>query len=375
MRTLRAAAIPAARTHLERDVDGELTLPPRPSDDADPERIDAHGDRIEHLIERAEAITSEARAARAESLLAAGSMTGSSPSARAAGTVRVQPASGDATRGHAERGTDEPDKPAHRDRQERHAEATRLLARLPESVDHEQYEEIQRLAERHAGPSGGGRSGLALRTAVRRAQQVHERAVADRRQAIELRSGLAPFLDQTRAARTDAALGAVIEGGAPLSDALRRDAAAAAEECSREADRRTAAAAAAEAFRQLGYEVEEGFETLVVDQGVAHATKPGWDGYAVRWRVRDDEMRFHVVGERSRVATAAGVSVRDQEIQQALCDDLPDFREGVHHAGIELSVDELHAPGEVPVQEVDALPWSRAADVEQRRERSRGRQR
>jgi hypothetical protein len=336
--------------------------------------LDEHVACVEALIAQAEEILAEAYTARLEQKLTRASGGASAQSARSAGEARShEEAHGGSEAGW---GGDAGEASSSGGQEARAAEAARLLSRLPPDVADEERTRIEVLAQEQVQADGGPAVGLALRYEVQQAITRAERRRADKQHAVRLRSQVAPFLDQQQAAEIDRALATVTEEGQPLTAQLRRDAANVAAACAIEQDRRIAAAAAAETFRELGYEVEEGFETLAAQRGVAHVTKPGWHGYAVQFRLQENMMRFHVVGEADRARSPSAAATRDREVQEAWCQDVEPVRERMKNHGVRFAVTEQTEPGEVKVQETSGSPWSikrqsKSAERSRRQEQQR----
>ena len=105
----------------------------------------------------------------------------------------------------------------------------------------------------------------------------------------------------------------------------------------RDADRLYAGAVLAGALKEIGYNVQQGFETLFVENGVAICERR--DGYAVRVRLADGKplMDFEMV----RFATADGRSsqeqtIRDIEAERVFCNDYDVLFKSAASAGVGL---------------------------------------
>lgn len=138
------------------------------------------------------------------------------------------------------------------------------------------------------------------------------------------------------------------------------------------ADRAFVLAQATKALASLGYEVDQGFETLVVEDGYAHVRRAAWPGYAVRVRAATDPARlnFNVVRASDREAS----DQRDLEVEEEWCADLGHLLVDLEGRGVEVRLDRTTPAGAQPVQTVAAeeLGGSRRAGGRRRlRERRR----
>lgn len=128
-------------------------------------------------------------------------------------------------------------------------------------------------------------------------------------------------------------------------EAAVRDAEAAALATQRRA---TARAAMLEALSAEGYEVLDGFETSIPDEGVL-VHKPTDDHHAWEVIVDEESVRLQVV--RTRHDSDPGRSeVRDREAEERICNDLPAVMGRLRGAGVEIPRLRQLAPGDVPVK-------------------------
>lgn len=141
-----------------------------------------------------------------------------------------------------------------------------------------------------------------------------------------------------------------------LTDQMREQVSAWRDRIQAQADQRHAAAILKQGLEDLGYEVEEGFNTLFVEGGMIHFQKPSWGDYHVRLRVNtaQSQMNFNVVraaGGGSAMPTREQ-RIRDQEIENEWCPDYYELMKKLGDLGIEnQTVRELKA-GSHPVQSV-----------------------
>lgn len=117
-----------------------------------------------------------------------------------------------------------------------------------------------------------------------------------------------------------------------------------------EADRAQVATALEESLRELGYDVQAGFETALGSNGSALARRAGWTEHAVRVLLdpSTNELRLHVVRDEKPQLVGSDNVARERE----LCSDRPELEKALAAHGVELDPHELIAPGVVPVAAV-----------------------
>lgn len=113
-----------------------------------------------------------------------------------------------------------------------------------------------------------------------------------------------------------------------------------------------------QSLKDLGYEVETIGETLFVDGGVVHFSRPGWGDYQVRLRVAagGHGANFNVV--RAVDAGNNERSVLDHLAEDRWCAEFPALLRTLAERGMQMNVTRRLAAGELPVQLVarDRLP-------------------
>ena len=131
-----------------------------------------------------------------------------------------------------------------------------------------------------------------------------------------------------------------------------------------EADREFVAHSLRESLESMGYIVEEGFETLVADGGVAHIRAASWSDHAVRVRVFGDRSRmaFNVVRRGAPTNRA-----RDVEVEREWCRDVDAIEEELREQGVNLDLTTRTDPGEAEVQAVEGDEFPFAADASKAR--------
>ena len=108
-----------------------------------------------------------------------------------------------------------------------------------------------------------------------------------------------------------------------------------------------------QSLADLGYEVEDIADTLVVEGGMVHFRRRDWGDYMVRMRVdaAAGEANFNVVR-----AVDAGVnerSVMDHIAEDRWCAEFPALLRALEARGVRLDVTRRLAAGELPVQLVE----------------------
>ena len=153
------------------------------------------------------------------------------------------------------------------------------------------------------------------------------------------RAALTVAVDRARAGRP-VDLVALTEAVGEVEDAARRA-------VEREYVERTLT----EILGGLGYEVVDGFEK-VVPNGGRLVRKPGWSHHGVMVEVDGEEITLDVVRTATEEATATA-KLRDEEIEEAFCGDVPGVLEELAAAGIGSASVHRIPPGIVAVREVE----------------------
>ena len=122
--------------------------------------------------------------------------------------------------------------------------------------------------------------------------------------------------------------------------------------------RETQAAAALvleQTLKDLGFTVEPIAETLFMDGGAAHFSRPEWGQYAVRLRASPNAatLNFNVVREPAE-GDNWSAAIRDARAEEAWCAHIPRLSKTLNERGIGVKVARLLAAGEAPAQVVPA---------------------
>jgi hypothetical protein len=232
----------------------------------------------------------------------------------------------------------------------------RNLARLAAGASPEAAESVVALASEALEASSEARAALVVQS-LRAAIDAENRRVAARAQA---RARAAAWRERLAAyagpavegafAELDAA-GASAEG---VTDELDRRLQQLADAEEARAARDYTVASVADVLDELGYEVGESFDSVLVQDGYADIRRGDWPGYAVRVRLSDERpaLMFNVV----RGEAAATQAVRDHEVETAWCSSLDDIRTRLGEAGVRTGLTRSLPAGAQAVQIVGDLP-------------------
>ncbi|WP_433333893.1 response regulator receiver protein [Spirillospora sp. CA-294931] len=124
------------------------------------------------------------------------------------------------------------------------------------------------------------------------------------------------------------------------------------------------------AFQDLGYEVEQGFETLTANDGSVVLTKGSWPDHSVRMRV-DDAAHVRAAMVRDRAAESEDDRRLDAEREREWCEEFEAARGRLKAAGIGSDVTWRLDPGvrELPVKAESRQTRPRTGRNERQRER------
>lgn len=144
----------------------------------------------------------------------------------------------------------------------------------------------------------------------------------------------------------------VASGEAPLTETLRTKAATALAK----ADRDYAGTVLKETLEQLGYEVQESFETLFAQGGSNFFQRPSWGKYHCRISVDSERERlnFDMVryGE-GREMESIDAALRDKEMEEQWCQEVPGLLNQLAQKRLAIDLTRKLAPGTIALQVID----------------------
>ncbi|MGC4806424.1 hypothetical protein [Micromonospora sp. DT233] len=337
-----------------------------------PDRIASATAEVSLLVERErERLREQVRAAAQEDiggLLAAPATTGTAP----ASTTRrrwddrtvAEPAPPAAP---------PPDTGAQERRRVRAARAAELLSRLPATAPDDVRAPCVAAVAEIASGAPASRAQLLLRDLehrVRAQRRVEERIALARRDLTALAAPLETVPGAAAARLREQVARLVAERADRVPDGLR----AAADEVVGQADRARRRKAVADAVRvgltDLGYRVDEGFDTALAGTGVAYAAMDGDRGYGVKVLLDHDSpvLRTQVVRGGGTPADRSD----DAAAERKFCDDYEVLKRRVRRNGIPIDQFGQVDPGQRAVQVVadEVIPArsSGAAGQQQRKQ-------
>ncbi|GAA0356777.1 response regulator receiver protein [Actinoallomurus spadix] len=165
------------------------------------------------------------------------------------------------------------------------------------------------------------------------------------------------------------ALRAVTEGTRPFDDALRAEAARLLVEAQEGSEREYIAAALREAFGGLGYEIDEGFETLTARNGEAVITRGDWPQHEVKVRI-DGGRQVRMALLRTEPAEGDEQRRLDVEREEQWCASFEVARERLATAGVKADVRWRIEPGQ---QRLPVTRQRRSTQLNRERRRERDR--
>ena len=233
----------------------------------------------------------------------------------------------------------------------------RVASRLLPGVNPAERETIARAAERVLSARSRIDARNRLGDMRARVDQANQAAAGRRVQATEAARLLQPLAhaDATvQPLRED--LLEVVAGDAPLTDTLRERARQAAAELQRAADRRYVRDSVTESLAELGYAVDEGFQTAVVKDGVLQVTRGEWDAHGVRMVLDEEKQELRAAVVRTRDGTGWDAARVDAEREAQWCAVQEKLKAMLAAKNITYEVRSLTEPGSRRVPVVRATP-------------------
>ena len=135
-------------------------------------------------------------------------------------------------------------------------------------------------------------------------------------------------------------------------EVLARQVATVEREAQKLADRHFAMKVTAECLTDLGYEVEQGFETVSVEKGVGLVRRASWRGYALQIRAgaNREDVAFNIV----RLDSPSGSAARDFEVETEFCEDFRRFVDAAATRGLDTRLTRREPPGALALQVVQS---------------------
>lgn len=233
-------------------------------------------------------------------------------------------------------------------------ECARVFGRLRSDAPEEARSHVERTFEIALAASGEDRAPLLvdrLRSAVQAANaeaEVRENRLHAVDQLLATLGDVGEDEERLRDLLLDEReSGRAVEALAVEIDRARRAVQARADAAKRAADRVHVANALEESLRELGYDIQAGFETSLASDGSALARRAGWTEHAVRVLLdpSTNEFRVHIVRDDKPQLIGSDNVARERE----LCADRPALEQALAARGVQVDPTELIEPGVVPV--------------------------
>lgn len=244
-------------------------------------------------------------------------------------------------------------------------EASRLAGRIGDAVFEDDRAAVTAGVADVAASDGSAQAAVRLanlRIATQRALECGSQRQQHRAEALGLLEQLRG-LDHPDLPPTSAALQQVVEGRHALADEVRAEARRVLADASAAADERYAADVLAVAFADLGYDVQPGFATELHAAGATEFKSGRWAEFGVRVHVHPGQKVVTHLVRYGAPEQSAEADRRERAVAQAFCDDLDRVAQRAAQRGVDLTVNQQHAPGTVPVLVIHG-------EDEQRTERS-----
>ena len=229
----------------------------------------------------------------------------------------------------------------------------RVLARLLPDTTEEDRRRVTEAAEQAAAATTQDEAESRLTEVRIRIQEANEHARRRRDDRAAAARFARELASHPAAGAVRARLADIADGTAVFDEDLRAEAVRLVGDLQREAEHRYVTDALREAFEGLGYEVDEGFETLTADSGEAVLTRGDWSQHAIKVRV-DDARQIRMALLRTEPAESDDQRRLDVEREEQWCASFEAAREHLERAGIHADVRWRVEPGEqrLPVAQV-----------------------
>lgn len=229
----------------------------------------------------------------------------------------------------------------------------RVAGRLLAGVTAQDREAIARTAERVLTARSRTEALNRLGDMRARVDRANATATGRRAQAAEAARFLQPLAHADKTARPlREDLLQVVAGAAPLTETLRERARQAAAELQQAADRRYVRHCVTESLAELGYAVDEGFQTAVARNGLLQVTRSEWNAHGVRLALDDEKGELRAVVVRTREDGSWDATRVDTERESQWCAAQEKLKAILAAKSITFDVRSLTEPGSRPVHVV-----------------------
>ncbi|HZD69857.1 MAG TPA: hypothetical protein VFA45_13400 [Actinomycetes bacterium] len=252
-------------------------------------------------------------------------------------------------------------------------DVARQLGRLDAEASEADEAELKDLASATIAAASPQRARQLLDVLRQRVLDVNRRcdAARDRLKRLEELERLLDGLDGAPVVAARAALSGAWRDRKVDVEVVARQVETAARAAVSERDCRFVASASAACLRELGYEVQDGFETLIAHDGMAHLRRPDWPDHAVRlWLTPGTrKLRMHVV----RRADGGSVAEADVAVEREWCASVDRWLAAMRDRGVAMEIQERTPPGALTVPAVSGrqFPFESQAPRPRPRERER----
>ena len=243
--------------------------------------------------------------------------------------------------------------PAARPGEALRGDIVRVAGRLLAGVSAHEREAVARKAERVLTARSRTEALNRLGDMRVRVDQANAAETSRRRQAAEAARLLQPLVhagETAQSVRED--LLQVVAGAAPLTDMLRERARQAAAELQQAADRRYVRDCVTESLAELGYAVDEGFQTAVARNGILQVTRSEWNTHGVRLALNEEKGELTAVVVRTREDGGWDAPRVDTERESQWCAAQEKLKAILAAKDIILDVRSLTEPGSRPMHVV-----------------------
>jgi hypothetical protein len=234
---------------------------------------------------------------------------------------------------------------------------TRVAGRLSADATAQEREDVAKAAERvlTARSRIDARNRLAdMRARVDQANREAAGRLAQAAEAAQLLQPLAHADASAQPLRAD--LLKVVTGDAPLTEGLRERARTAAADVQRASDRRYVRNSVTEALAELGYVVDEGFQTAVVKDGVLQVTRNEWNAHGVRMALDEEKQELRTIVVRTQADGGWDAARVDTERESQWCGIQEQLKAKLAARNVRYELLAVTAPGARPVPVVRGAP-------------------